>query len=149
MTAGGPRGRGGAAPPLPSAVAPPDLRPLLDRVPGAAAVYAFGSRAGGVARAESDLDLAVLPPRPLDPVERFDVQEALAAHLGVDVDLVDLLSASTVMRAEVLRSGRVIHDADPTARAFWEVWTMSAYALLNEERAGILEDVRRRGRVYG
>ena len=57
------------------------------------------------------------------------------------MDLVDLLSASTVMRAEVLRSGRVVWDADPTARAFWETWTMSAYALLNEERAGILEDV--------
>ena len=126
----------------------PDLRPLLDRVPGVAAVYLFGSRAGGVARPDSDLDLAVLPPRPLDPVERFDAQEALAAALGLDVDLVDLLSASTVMRAEVLRSGRVVYDADPTARAFWETWTMSAYALLNEERAGILDDIRERGRVH-
>lgn len=128
---------------------PIDLRPLLDRVPGVAAVYAFGSRAAGAGRADSDFDLAVLPPRPLDPVARFDAQEALAAHLGVDVDLVDLLSASTVMRAEVLRTGRVVHDADPTARAFWETWTMSAYALLNEERAGILDDVRERGRVHG
>ena len=126
-----------------------DLRPLLDRVPGARALYLFGSRAEGAARPDSDLDLAVLPPRPLDPVERFDAQEALAAALGVDVDLVDLLSASTVMRAEVLRSGRVIYDADPTARAFWEVWTMSAYALLNEERVGILNDVRVRGSVHG
>ena len=132
---------------LPSGVTDPDLRPLLDRVPGVAAVYLFGSRAGGVARPDSDLDLAVLPPRPLGAVERFDVQEALAAALGLDVDLVDLLSASTVMRAEVLRTGRVVYDADPTARTFWETWTMSAYALLNEERAGILGDVRERGRV--
>ncbi|MDT0630678.1 type VII toxin-antitoxin system MntA family adenylyltransferase antitoxin [Rubrivirga litoralis] len=99
---------------LPRAVAPPDLRPLLDRVPSAQAVYLFGSRAGGAGRADSDLDLAVLPPRPMDPVERFDAQEALAAALGVDVDL---RSASTVMRAEVLRTGRVVYDADPTARA--------------------------------
>ena len=127
----------------------PDLRPLLDRVPDARAVYLFGSRAGGVARPDSDLDLAVLPPRPLGAVERFDAQEALALALAVDVDLVDLLSASTVMRAEVLRTGRVVYDADPTARAFWEVWTMSAYALLNEERAAILEDVRERGSVHG
>ena len=123
-----------------------DLSPLLARVPGVAAVYAFGSRADGTARPDSDLD--VLAGAPLGPVERFDVQEALAAALGLDVDLVDLLSASTVMGAEVLRSGRVVLDLDPTARAFREVRAMSAYALLNEERREILHDVRQRGRVH-
>ena len=127
---------------------PLDLGPLLARVPDAQAVYVFGSRADGTARAASDLDLAVLAPAPLDALARWEAQEALAAALGVDVDLVDLRSASTVMRAEVLRSGRVVLDADPTARAFWETWTMSAYALLNEERQGILDDVRQRGRVH-
>ena len=125
-----------------------DLGPLLARVPSLVAVYAFGSRASGLARPDSDLDLALLAPRPLDPLARFDAQQALAAALGTDIDLVDLASASTVMRAEVLRTGRVLHDADPTARAFWEVHAMSAYALLNEERRGILDDVHRRGRVY-
>ncbi len=129
-------------------MAPPDLRPLLGRVPGVQAVYVFGSRAQGAARPDSDLDLGLLAARPIDPVERFDAQEALAAALGVDVDLVDLRSTSTVMRAEVLRTAQVLHDADPTARVAWEVWTMSAYALLNEERRGILDDVRQRGRVH-
>ena len=123
-----------------------DLRPLLRAVPGLEAAYVFGSRADGTARPDSDLDLAVLAARPMDPVERFALQEQIAAALGLDVDL---RSASTVMRAEVLRTGRVVLEADATARAFWEVWTMSAYALLNEERRGILEDVRKRGRVYG
>ena len=127
---------------------PLDLRPLLDRVPDVQAVYAFGSRAEGAARPDSDLDLAVLAARPLDPVDRFDVQEAVAAALGLDVDLVDLRSASTVMRVEVLRTGQVIHDVDPTARAFFETRVLSAYALLNEERRGILEDIRQRGRVH-
>ncbi|MGB3543779.1 type VII toxin-antitoxin system MntA family adenylyltransferase antitoxin [Rubrivirga sp.] len=126
-----------------------DLSPLLDALPDLEAVYVFGSRATGDARPDSDLDIAVLAPAPLDPVERFYVQERLAGHLGLDVDLVDLRSASTVMRAEVLRTGAVVLDRDPTTRAFWEVTAMSAYALLNEERRGILEDVKRRGRVYG
>ena len=119
-----------------------DLRPLLDRVPGVQAVYAFGSRASEDARPDSDLDLALLAAAPLAPLARWDAQEALAAAVGADVDLVDLWSASTVMRAEVLRSGRVVLDLDPAARAFWETWTMSAYARLNEERAGILDDIR-------
>ena len=127
----------------------PDLRLLLDRVPGVQAVYLFGSHADGSARPDSDLDLAVLAAAPLDPLDRWHAQEALAAEAGVDVDLVDLRSASTVMRAEVLRSGRVLLDLDPTARAFWETWTMSAYALLNEERQGILDDIRVRGRIHG
>lgn len=126
----------------------PDLQPLLDRVPGVQAVYGFGSQTDGSARPGSDLDLAVLAAMPLDAVARWDAQEALAAALGIDVDLVDLRSASTVMRAEVLRTGRVILDLDAGARIAWEVWTMSAYALLNEERAGILEDIRQRGRVH-
>lgn len=125
-----------------------DLRPLLDRLKAVQAVYAFGSRAGGTARPDSDLDLAVLTDRPLDPLARFDAQEALAAALGLDVDLVDLQAASTVMRAEVLRTGRVLLDADPGARAHFEVRALSAYALLNEERRGILEDIGGRGRVH-
>lgn len=98
-------------------MAPPNLRPLLGRLPHVQAVYVFGSRAARTERPDSDLDLAVLAARPLGPVERFDAQGALAAHLHLDVDLVDLRSASTVMRAEVLRTGTVLLDPDPLARA--------------------------------
>ena len=121
------------------------LRPAL---PGLQAVYVFGSRADGTATAESDLDLAVLAPRPLDPVARWRLQEDVAAALGRDVDLVDLRSATTVMQAQVL-GGRVAWEGDRAARQSFEVVVCSAYASLNEERAGILDDVRQRGRVYG
>jgi predicted nucleotidyltransferase len=39
---------------------------------------------------DSDLDLAILPPRPLDNRDRWDLQETLAVELRRDVDLVDL-----------------------------------------------------------
>ena len=131
----------------------PDLGPTLDRlgrdVPGLAAVYLFGSHGSAEARPGSDVDLAVLADRPLGPVERFDVQERLAACLGRDVDLVDLRSASTVMQARIVSTGRVVLDADPGERARFETVAYSAYALLNEERAGILADIAARGTVYG
>lgn len=131
---------------------PPDLAPLLDTLadalPGVEAVYAFGSAAHGEATPESDLDLAVLTDQPLDPVVRFDLQERLAARAGRDVDLVDLRAASTVMQAQVVSTGRVVLDRDPAARAHFETVVYAAYALLNEERAGILADIAARGRVH-
>lgn len=129
------------------------LDPTLDLlgrlVPDVAAVYLFGSHAAGVATPASDLDLAVLAARPLGAVERFDVQERLAALAGCDIDLVDLRSASTVMQARVVSTGRVVRDADPGERARFETFAYSSYALLNEERAGILADIAARGTVYG
>lgn len=131
----------------------PDLSAPVDRlrreVPGLVAVYLFGSAAHGTNGPQSDLDLAVLAGRPLDPVRRFDVQENLAAALGHDVDLVDLRVASTVFQMQVVSTGRVLLDADRGARAAFETFVYSAYALLNEERAGVLEAIRQRGRVYG
>ena len=130
----------------------PDLAPLVaalrDAVPGLAAVYAFGSAVRGEATPESDLDLAVLASAPLGAVARFDLQERLAAQAGRDVDLVDLRAASTVMQAQVVHTGRVVLDADAGARAAFETTAFSAYALLNEERAGLLADIAARGRVH-
>ena len=122
---------------------------VRQRVPGVVAVYVFGSAARGDTHAESDLDLALLAARPLGAVERFDVQEVVAVEVGRDVDLVDLRSASTVMQMQIVSTGRVAVDRDAGARAAFETFVYSSYALLNEERAGVLEAIAERGRVYG
>jgi hypothetical protein len=62
---------------------------------------------------------------------------------------VDLRAASTVMRVKVLESARVLVNRDPGARAKFEATALKAYAQLNEERRGILDDVRRTGTVHG
>ena len=122
---------------------------ILQAVPQVTAVYLFGSRASGQAGPESDVDLAVLAARSLDPLVRWRVQEEVAALLHCNVDLVDLRSASTVMRARVLETAVVLHDADPAGRATFEAAALGAYARFNEERRGILDDVRARGSVHG
>ena len=113
------------------------------------AAYLFGSAARGEDGPESDLDLAFLAERPVHSVERFNVQEAVAARVGRDVDLVDLPAASTVMQAQVVSTGRVVLEADPAERARFETVVYSSYAILNEERAGILADFAARGTVCG
>lgn len=122
---------------------------LRERVPAVVAVYLFGSQARDAARPESDIDLAVLTARDaIDAETRWTVQQDLSIDLGRDVDLVDLRSASTVMQVQVLAHSQLLFEADPTVRHAFEMYAYSDYALLNEERAGILRDIRARGRVY-
>ena len=122
---------------------------VSDRLPGLAAVYLFGSQAREDAGPGSDIDLAVLTLGSLDPVERWKLQEDLAAQAHRNVDLVDLRLASTVMRVQVLRDSCLLADVQPVARAAFEANALSAYARLNEERREILNDIATRGHVYG
>jgi len=118
-------------------------------VPDLQAVYMFGSRARGDAGPKSDLDLAVLADKRLPELQRWALQERLAQLAHMDVDLVDLRRASTVLRVQVLASGQVLADVVPRARAEFEAIALGAYARFQDERRGIVEDARARGRVHG
>jgi uncharacterized protein len=122
---------------------------LRHRVPGCVAIYLFGSHATGTAHRESDVDIAVLAPAPLVDEDRWHLAQTLAVALGRDVDLVDLRRASTVMRVQVVDSGRLLFESDATQRQEFEAIALSDYARLNEERREILADIRARGSVYG
>jgi uncharacterized protein len=118
----------------------PIRRPLLEyfRPLAPIAIYLFGSYGTARQHPASDLDLAILPADPLDPVHRFHLSNQLSTLLGHDVDLVDLSTASTVMAKEVIRTGeRLITNNLPAVQDF-EMRTLSDYARLNEERAIIL-----------
>jgi predicted nucleotidyltransferase len=122
---------------------------VTSRVPDTIALYLFGSRARGDEQAESDVDLALLAPRPLDPVQRWKLQEELATLARADVDLVDLRRASAVLRVQVLRDATVLCDRDRYARELFEATALADYARLNEERRAILSDIRERGSIHG
>ena len=119
------------------------------RLPDVVAIYRFGSSGTPHERPDSDVDLAVLSARPLDPVARWELAQALAGLLHRDVDLVDLLRASTVLRAQVVAYGARLYCADERVCATFEDYAFSSYARLNEERHEILADIRARGSVYG
>ena len=113
------------------------------------AVYLFGSLADGSEHPGSDVDLAFLAPRPVEPARRFDLQERLALALQRNVDLVDLAAAATVMRMQVVSRGKVLAEFDPAQREGFEDFVYSSFARLNEERKGILDRVVREGTVHG
>ena len=118
-------------------------------MPDIVAIYLFGSQARKDAAPDGDVDLALLSQSKLDGRFRWTLQEELAAIAHRDVDLVDLRQASTVMRVQVLRDGIVLLDAQPRLRAAFEMTALSAYARLNEERRGILDDALARGQIHG
>ena len=118
-------------------------------LPGVQSVYLFGSRASGLAGDASDCDLALLASSPCDELVRWNLASRLAELLQVEVDLLDLRRASAVMRVQVLSGSRLLLDAAPTERMQFEMFALADYARLNEERRGILDDVRARGSVHG
>ena len=122
---------------------------LRVHVPDVVAIYVFGSMADGRTHSTSDVDLALLAGGPLDPAVRFEIAQDLALAANRDVDLVDLRTATTVMRMQVVGSGRCLYSADDSEREAFETFTYSSYARLNEERRGILDDVRARRSIYG
>ena len=122
---------------------------LRDQIPRLVLVTLYGSHARGDAGPESDVDLAVLADGPIDLWTLLGLQVDVATLLGIDVDLVDLWSADDVLRVQVIEHGRVLYERDADERARFEMHALSRYVHLNEERRAILEDVARRGSVYG
>ena len=125
------------------------VRKVRLALPGTQAVYLFGSQAKGQAREDSDLDIAVLTEGEFSETALWEVAQQIASNIGMEVDLLDLSKASTVMQLQVITQGRQLYCADERACGEFEDRVFSNYVWLNEERAGILQDIAKRGSIHG
>ena len=89
---------------------------ILDRWFGVDELWLYGSQAEGTARADSDVDLAVLFRRRPTGLEIFDARSELEEQLRRDVDLVDLDQAPPILAMQVLKHGRLLVDRNPSRR---------------------------------
>ncbi|SDO10494.1 Predicted nucleotidyltransferase [Halomonas shengliensis] len=121
---------------------------LRDALSTLQAIYLFGSQATGEANAESDVDLAILLPRPLSAAQRWALAGELAERLNREVDLVDLRQASTVLQQQVLSEGRRLWACGSEADEF-ELMVQSEYWDLAIQRRGLIDDIKQRGSVHG
>lgn len=117
-------------------------------LPEVRAVTLFGSRAEGGGRPDSDVDVAVLLPQRADPVRLWQAGEEIARRLGIDVDLVDLRAASTVMQYQIVTTGRRLF-AEGAEPDLYETFILAEMCALNEARAPLIADILREGRVHG
>ncbi len=119
---------------------------LQDRIPNLLAVYAFGSRAQGTARPDSDLDLAVLVAGYVHPLVLWELASDLADLAGSAVDLLDLRAASTVMQYQIITTGQCWWASDAQA-AIFESAILSDKTELDTARAALLADIQAAGKI--
>jgi uncharacterized protein YutE (UPF0331/DUF86 family)/predicted nucleotidyltransferase len=104
-------------------------------------IILFGSAAKGSMTPDSDIDIAFLSDKKIEPYELFMIAQKLADKLGRDVDLVNLETASTVFKAQVVAKGKVIFDNDSNRRLIFQMNSFKEYATLNEQGTDVVEDV--------
>ena len=121
---------------------------LKSRFPTLNSVYLFGSMATKTDAHNSDIDIAILTQFPIEDVSKWDIAQELAILLKRDVDLIDLATASTVFRYEIITSGSLIYTHDPTKTLQQEVHWMSEYLDFNETRHELIKEIQRRGTIY-
>ena len=112
-------------------------------------IYLFGSGAKNRLRDDSDIDIAFLTDDEIDSYECFMKAQELADIFSREVDLINLNTSSTVFKAQVVGTGKIIYCRDETKRMYFEMRAFKAYAMLNEEREVILKKIKERGTVYG
>lgn len=127
------------------------VQTILSHFPQTQGVYLFGSYLTDYEREDSDVDLAILLPpqeaRRHGGLAQGPCAEALRELLGRPVDLVNLREVDTVFQTRILETGRRIYAATDSGAAEFEMLTLSFYQKLSEERALIIEDILRTGRV--
>lgn len=111
------------------------LRVVAESDPTVRALYLFGSRAGGQARPDSDLDIGVLytSPQPLEKTLRLE--DAIHRATGATVDVVDVARAGAFLALAVVRGDRLF-TRDPVDVDRFELYVLRrAGDLLPFERA--------------
>jgi predicted nucleotidyltransferase len=119
-----------------------EIARIIEAGPPLRLAILFGSAARGRLRADSDLDIAVLPEDASLPLRaELELQAALTRATGREVDLVRLDHAPTLLRWEIARNGRVLASHPPAE----QIRFLSAAA---SEHADFAPDAERAARLF-
>jgi predicted nucleotidyltransferase len=119
--------------------------------PDIEAIYLFGSFGTDEEKENSDLDIALLFPLPkakmIKDLIMSDCYYALSEILARTVDIINLRTANTVFQHEIIYEGRIIYMQNEYSVDSFEMLVISLYQKLNDERAGIIQEILKNGKV--
>ncbi|MEW6245060.1 MAG: nucleotidyltransferase domain-containing protein [Bacillota bacterium] len=119
------------------------------------AAYLFGSRAEGVARRDSDADVAVLLDESVQGSfdYRMRMADELERLLKTSVDLVVLRNAPLLLQYQILKRGRIVFERDVDRRAVYQMRVMGRYydykRFFDFHSKHLRETIKQRGLGYG
>ncbi|EFZ1984477.1 nucleotidyltransferase domain-containing protein [Shigella flexneri] len=112
-------------------------------------IIIFGSYAKKSTHKDSDIDIAFYSEnQSLTTYEVFQMAQELADILKIEVDLVNIRTASTVFKAQIYTTGTIIYSTNDTLLKNLQMTALSMYAKLNEERENILKKIGESGTIY-
>ena len=113
-------------------------------------IMLFGSYATGDNHPSSDVDLAFYKSdHGLSAYDVFILAGELASLIKIDVDLIDLMNASTVFKMQIFEKGNSIYTKDFYSFNIYEMTVFRMYLDLNEKRNEVLKEIHESGSVYG
>ena len=125
------------------------IRDLLTNKVKPSFIIVFGSYAKGLSRQNSDIDIAFYSEDTvLSSYDLFIIAQELAELLKIEVDLIDVRRASTVLKAQIFTTGKVIYADDELLLKKQQMTALKMYAELNEQRKEILNRIEESGCVY-
>ncbi|MBN2650800.1 MAG: nucleotidyltransferase domain-containing protein [Spirochaetales bacterium] len=98
----------------------------------------------------SDIDIAILLPYNNSNFNEklLDLIFELSTATGREIDIINLRKANTVLQFEIIYNSICFLDIKKYERETFEMLTTSFYQRLEYERAGIIKEIKRSGRVF-
>lgn len=108
-------------------------------------VLLFGSQATGLTHPRSDIDIGVMSHAPIDVMgSRTQLELDFQTIFGrADVEVVDLLTAPSLLQYEATQQGKVLYEIEPDVFNRFQIYAMKKYletAPLRRIRDAALEE---------
>lgn len=119
------------------------------KFPSIIVIYLYGSFVKNQENKNSDIDIAFLDFNKHSRLELFHLSNELSVKVNQDVELLDLKNSSITMKWQVISTGKPVYIQDQYKLEVFEMIIFSSYFEFNEMRKHIIEDIYKRGSIYG
>ena len=111
-------------------------------------IYLFGSVLSETFNDESDIDCAIYCKESNFNKGFFLIKAEIEFVLKRDLDLVNIKTANPDFATEIIANGKLIYAQDQPFKDQFEMQVLSEYLTLEEDRAIVLENIYKTGRVF-